>query len=261
MYTPFQLKDRVAVVTGGGSGIGQSICNVFAKAGAKVYVLDINEVLASSTANDIEAEGNSATGIKADVSIQEEMIQVYNDIIEREGRIDIVVCNAGIAQIGKLEDTSPEDLDRVLEVNVKGVYNSMFAAIDQMKKQESGVFLIMASVAAMIAIPDRFGYSTTKGAVMTMMYSVARDYIDNGIRCNSISPGRVHTPFVDNYISQHYPGREKEMFEALSKTQPIGRMAKPDEIAHLALYLCSDESSFITGMNFPIDGGSINLSI
>jgi NAD(P)-dependent dehydrogenase (short-subunit alcohol dehydrogenase family) len=261
MHTPFQLTDRVAVVTGGASGIGQSICQVFARAGAKVYVLDINESLACKTAEEICNEGYRASGVQADVSIQEEMIRVYNQIVQKEGGIDIVVCNAGIAQIGKLEDTTPEDLDRVLEVNVKGVYNSMFAAIGQMKKQQSGVFLIMASVAAMIAIPERFGYSTTKGAVMTMTYSVARDYLNDGIRCNSISPGRVHTPFVDNYIAQHYPGREQEMFEALSKTQPIGRMANPEEIAHLALYLCADESSFITGMNFPIDGGSINLSI
>jgi NAD(P)-dependent dehydrogenase (short-subunit alcohol dehydrogenase family) len=118
----------------------------------------------------------------------------------------------------------------------------------------------MASVAALVGIPDRFAYSTTKGAVIAMTQSVAKDYLKEGIRCNSISPARVHTPFVDGFLKANYPGKEQEMFEKLSKTQPIGRMATPLEIAYLALYLCSEEASFITGCDYPIDGGFVKLN-
>jgi NAD(P)-dependent dehydrogenase (short-subunit alcohol dehydrogenase family) len=136
----------------------------------------------------------------------------------------------------------------------------MQAAIGFMKAQHKGVILNVASVASTVGITDRFAYSMTKGAVLTMTLSVAKDYVKHGIRCNSISPGRVHTPFVDGFLKANYPGQEEEMFEKLSKTQPIGRMAKPEEIAHLAVYLCSDEASFITGSDYAIDGGFIKLN-
>ena len=129
-----------------------------------------------------------------------------------------------------------------------------------MKQNKAGVILNLASIANNVGLPDRFAYSMTKGAVYAMTLSVARDYIHEGIRCNCISPGRVHTPFVDGFIKKNYPGKEEEMFEKLSKTQPIGRMAKPEEIASLILYLCSDEASFITGCDYPIDGGFIKLN-
>jgi NAD(P)-dependent dehydrogenase (short-subunit alcohol dehydrogenase family) len=143
---------------------------------------------------------------------------------------------------------------------VKGTYNAMFGAIEIMKKQQKGVILNIASVASSVGISDRFAYSMSKGAVLMMTLSVAKDYVHEGIRCNCISPARVHTPFVDGFLKANYPGKEKEMFEKLSKTQPIGRMAKPEEIANLALYLCSDEASFITGSDYPIDGGFIKLN-
>ena len=136
----------------------------------------------------------------------------------------------------------------------------MYAAIPQFRNSGGGVIVNMASIAALVGIPDRFVYSTTKGAIIAMTLSVAKDYISENIRCNSISPARVHTPFVDGFISKNYPGQEKIMFEKLSKTQPIGRMAKPEEIAALALYLCSDEASFITGCDYPIDGGFVKLN-
>jgi 2-keto-3-deoxy-L-fuconate dehydrogenase len=145
-------------------------------------------------------------------------------------------------------------------VNVKGMFNTMQKAVPIMKKQKGGVILNMASVAALVGIPDRFAYSATKGAVIAMTQSVARDYLKEGIRCNCISPARVHTPFVDGFLKANYPGKEQEMFEKLSKTQPIGRMATPLEIAYLALYLCSDEASFITGCDYPIDGGFVKLN-
>ena len=136
----------------------------------------------------------------------------------------------------------------------------MLACVPHMKKNGGGVILNMASVAAHVGLADRFAYSLSKGAVLPMTYSVAKDYIKDNIRCNSISPARVHTPFVDGYLADHYPGKEKEMFEQLSKTQPIGRMAQPEEVANLALYLCSDEASFITGTDYTLDGGFIKLN-
>jgi NAD(P)-dependent dehydrogenase (short-subunit alcohol dehydrogenase family) len=232
----FSLKNKVAVVTGGGSGIGKAIASVFAENGAIVKILDLTE------------------GVN--VSIQSEVDKAINSI----GRIDILVNSAGIAHIGNLEKTTEADFDRVYNVNVKGTYNTMHAVVPIMKQQKGGVILNIASVAGTVGIPDRFAYSMSKGAVMSMTLSVAKDFVKDGIRCNSISPGRVHTPFVDGFIKANYPGKEEEMFDKLSKTQPIGRMAKPDEIAYLALYLCSDEASFITGTDYPIDGGFIKLN-
>ena len=166
----------------------------------------------------------------------------------------------GIAHIGKADTTLEADFDRVINVNVKGVYNCVYAAIPLLRKLGGGVILNMASIAATLGLPDRFAYSTAKGAVISMTLSVARDYIGENIRCNSISPARVHTPFVDGFIAKNYAGKEKEMFEKLSKSQPIGRMAQPTEIAALALYLCSEEASFITGCDYPIDGGFVKLN-
>jgi NAD(P)-dependent dehydrogenase (short-subunit alcohol dehydrogenase family) len=237
--TVFNLEDKVVVITGAGSGIGKAIATVLEKSGAIIHGFDIKDAK-----------------YKVDVSVQSEVDKVIADI----GRIDILVNSAGIAHIGNLENTSEADIDRIYNVNVKGTYNMMHAVIPIMKKQKKGVILNMASVAGTVGIPDRFAYSMSKGAVISMTLSVAKDYIRDGIRCNCISPGRVHTPFVDGFIKANYPGKEQEMFEKLSKTQPIGRMATPDEIAYLALYLCSDEAGFITGTDYPIDGGFIKLN-
>ncbi|MCL4155981.1 UNVERIFIED_CONTAM: hypothetical protein GTU68_014407, partial [Idotea baltica] len=181
------------------------------------------------------------------------------DAIANSGGIDILVNNAGVAHVGNLEGTSEADLDRIYAVNIKGVYNGMFACIPHMK-DKGGVILNLASVASSVGIADRFAYSMSKGAVLTMTLSVAKDYVSHNIRCNSISPGRVHTPFVDGFIAKNYPGKEEEMFEKLSATQPIGRMGQPQEIADLALFLCSDQAAFITGTDYPIDGGFIKLN-
>jgi len=239
----FSLDKKIVVITGAGSGIGKAIADVFVRQGAIVKVLDLN----------VETGGNS---YKVNVSVQSEVDKVIADI----GRVDILVNSAGIAHIGNLENTTEADIDRIYNVNVKGTYNTMHAVVPVMKKQKKGVILNIASVAGTVGIPDRFAYSMSKGAVMSMTLSVAKDFIKDGIRCNSISPGRVHTPFVDNFIKANYAGKEQEMFEKLSKTQPIGRMATPDEIGYLALYLCSDEASFITGTDYPIDGGFIKLN-
>ncbi len=246
-----ELKNKTAIVTGGASGIGLAITKVFAENGAKVHILEIKDDVKFDLEGKIEI-------YQCDVSDQKQVQEVIGKIT-RSGQLDILVNNAGIAHVGNIEKTSEDDLDRLYRVNVKGVYNCIKASIGALKKSR-GVILNMASIVSHVGIPDRFAYSMTKGAVLTMTYSVAKDYIGDGVRCNSISPARVHTPFVDGFLAQNYPDREQEMFEKLSKTQPIGRMAKPEEVANLALYLCSKKAGFITGTDFPIDGGFIHLN-
>jgi 2-keto-3-deoxy-L-fuconate dehydrogenase len=255
----FDLKNKVAVITGGGSGIGRAIALLFAKQGANTFILDYDKKAAAGVAEEAVAAGGMATALACDVSNQEQVKEVVATIALEAGGIQLLVNNAGIAHVGTVETTSEDDFNRLLSVNVRGVYNCLHAIIPHMR-QTGGAILNMASIASSVGLPDRFAYSMTKGAVVGMTLSIARDYISQGIRCNCISPARVHTPFVDGFISKNYPGKEKEMFEKLSKTQPIGRMAEPQEIAYLVLYLCSDEASFITGCDYPIDGGFINLN-
>ena len=257
---PFALDGKIALVTGGGSGIGESICRTFASAGAHVFLLDIDEAGARRVAEEIQAGGGQVEVVSGNVSHQSEMIRICKDIVATAGRLDILVNNAGIAHVGRLEDTTEEDLDRIYSVNIKGVYNGMMAALPHMKQQQGGVILNIGSIASSLGLPGRFAYSMSKGAVLAMTYTVARDYIGYNIRCNSIAPARIHTPFVDGFLAKNYPGQEEEMFNNLSQTQPIGRMGRPDEVAHLALYLCSDEAAFITGTNYPIDGGFLTLN-
>ncbi|WP_162054574.1 SDR family NAD(P)-dependent oxidoreductase [Pontibacter pamirensis] len=252
----FQLDNKIALVTGGGSGIGKAVALTFARQGATVHVLDVSPENGSTTVEEIEEAGGKASFQACDVTNQQEVVQVFQGI----GKLDILVNNAGISNIGKADTTKEEDFDRVYQVNVKGVYNCLFAAIPLMKANGGGVILNLGSVAAIVGLNDRFAYTMSKGAVQAMTLSVAKDYLQDNIRCNSISPARVHTPFVDGFLEKNYPGQEEEMFRKLSKTQPIGRMAKPDEIANLILYLCSDEASFITGTDYPIDGGFIKLN-
>lgn len=257
---PFRLDNKVSIITGGGSGIGKAIAQVFAAQGSNVCILELNASAARETESWIRDHQGNATAYACNVSNQMEVKATVEEIHRNFGRIDILVNCAGIAHIGKLENTSEADFDRLFNVNVKGVYNVMQAVIGHMKAQKYGVILNLASVAALVSVADRFAYSMTKGAVYTMTQSVAKDYVKEGIRCNSISPGRVHTPFVDGFLKANYPGKEAEMFDKLSQTQPIGRMAKPEEVANLALYLCSDEASFITGTDYPIDGGFVKLN-
>ncbi len=252
----FDLTNKTAAITGAASGIGRAIAMLFAKQGASIHIIDFNLAAAELVVAEITALGGSAFAHAADVSDQNLMVNIF----ERIGKLDILVNNAGIAHVGTIETTSSADFDKVFRVNVQGAYNAMFAAIPAIKSNGKGVILNLASIAALIGIPDRFAYSMSKGAIVAMTMSVARDYLNQNIRCNSISPARVHTPFVDGFIAKNYPGKETEMFEKLSKSQPIGRMGSVDDIAALALYLCSDESSFITGNDYPIDGGFIHLN-
>jgi len=251
----FSLSNKHALVTGAGSGIGRAVALLLAKQGATVYVADINLDQTDEVVREIENAGGRAVGKVTDVSNQ----QLVDAVFAGLPKLDILVNSAGVSHIGTVESTSEEDMDRLYRVNVKGVYNCLRAGIPLLKKG-GGVIVNMCSIAATVGIPDRFAYSMTKGAVYSMTLSVAKDYLKERVRCNCISPARVHTPFVDGFLKKNYPGKEEEMFEKLSKTQPIGRMAKPDEIAGLILYLCSDEASFITGCDYPIDGGFIKLN-
>ena len=252
----FSLKNKTAVITGAGSGIGRATAIVFAKQGAIVHLLDLNEVALAVVENEIKELGAGVIVHQVDVANQSGV----NAVFEKIGKVDLLVNCAGISNIGRADNTSETDFDRVYNVNVKGIYNCLHAAIPCMKENKYGVIINMASIANNVGLADRFAYSMSKGAVLGMTLSVAKDYIHDGIRCNCVSPARVHTPFVDDFIAKNYPGKEKEMFEKLSKSQPIGRMAKPEEVAHLILYLCSDEASFVTGCDYPIDGGFINLN-
>lgn len=252
----FSLSNKTAVVTGAGSGIGKAVALTFAKAGAKVFAADVNAENAEKTTEEIREAGGEAEILVCDVTSQDTVLDAFNRI----GTIDILVNSAGISHIGRADNTPAEDFERVFRVNVQGVYNCLYAVIPLMKSNGGGVIVNMASIAAHVGLPDRFAYSMSKGAVYAMTLSVAKDYIADNIRCNSISPARVHTPFVDGFLARNYPGQEKEMFEKLSKTQPIGRMATPDEVSGLILYLCSDEASFITGNDYAIDGGFIKLN-
>ena len=246
------------IITGGASGIGLAITKLFASKGNNVYFLDYNESLGKEVEKELLEEGFKVTFLQADVSNLEDVKKTFGRLPEK---IDVLVNNAGISHIGNLENTSEEDFERVFQVNTKGVFTCSQAAIPKLKANGGGCIINMCSVAAIIGIPDRFAYSMTKGAVMSMTLSIARDYVSHNIRCNCISPGRVHTPFVDGFLAKNYPGQEKEMFAKLAATQPIGRMGLPEEIAAMVFYLGSDDASFITGSNFNIDGGFMGLKV
>ena len=254
----FNLNNKTAIITGGGSGIGRAMSVLFAKQGANVYILDLDEKGVNATIAEI-GENGTATYVKTDVSNADDVKKSVSSIGTKHGSIDILINNAGIAHVGTVETTEESDFDRLYSVNVKGVFLVSKNVVPFMK-EKGGSILNLASIASTIGLPDRFAYSTTKGAVVGMTLSLAKDYLRYNIRCNCISPARVHTPFVDGFIAKNYPGKEEEMFRKLSATQPIGRMGKPEEIAYLALYLCSDEASFITGCDYPIDGGFTRLN-
>lgn len=252
----FRLDNKVAAITGGGSGIGRAVAKVFAQQGAVVYIIDLSAENGQAVLAEVEAEGGQGFAYACDVSNQQQVDEVFSKI---EG-LNILVNNAGIAHVGNVENTFEQDFERVFNVNVKGVYNCLHAAVPLMKKNGGGAITNLSSIAALVGISDRFAYSMSKGAVHAMSLSVARDFLSSNIRSNTISPARVHTPFVDGFIAKNYPGKEQEMFEKLSKSQPIGRMGTVEEIAKLILYLSTDDASFITGNDYSIDGGFIKLN-
>lgn len=253
-----RLDGKTAAITGGASGIGLAIAHAFASAGAAVHILDLNRERAESSAKEIAAAGGKASAHACDLADENDAARGFGAIIA-QGRLDILVNNVGMANIGTVETTSAADFDRVIRVNVNSYFYATKAVVGHMRASGGGVILNMASIAGSTGLPDRFAYSTSKGAIIAMTYSVARDLLKHNVRCNCISPARVHTPFVDGYLKNNYPGREEEMYKVLSSAQPIGRMGKPEEVAALAVYLCSDAASFITGCDYLLDGGFVNL--
>jgi len=255
---PFSLHGKTAIVTGAASGIGFEVARVLASSGAHVHILDLCQTQIDAAIANISSShgGAAAVGHACDVTDGAAVDAVFASLAKASGRIDVLVNNAGISAVGDVLSCTATDLDRVYAVNVKGVFHCLKAGVRHMIADgKGGAIVNLASIASVHGLADRFAYSATKGAVLTMTYSVATDYVKHGIRCNAVCPGRVHTPFVDGYLKKHYPGSEAAMFAKLSSWQPLGRMGRPDEIAHLILYLVSDEAEFVTGAAVPIDGG------
>ena len=255
------MQDKVAVITGGGKGIGQAIAQRFGSEGAKVAIWEVDEKSAQANVMTIEAEGGTALAVSCDVTNHASVVAATETTESNLGKASILVNNAGIAHVGTVEDTTEEDFDRVQVVNVKGPFNCLRVLVPRMVENGGGVILNLASIASRLGISERFAYSTSKGAMLAMTLSVAKDYVNHDIRCNCLCPGRVHTPFVDGYLEKYYPDESErlKMFNKLSEYQPIGRMGKPEEIAALAAFLCSDEASFITGSAYDVDGGTMLL--
>ena len=243
---------KYAIITGGGSGIGRAIALRIAQDDCHVVILDIQKEAGDETVKLIEEAGGSGDCLPCDVSDTESVRAAF----EKISRVDILVNSAGIASIGNVENTTPEEMDRIYGVNVKGIYHCLHFAMPKLVAEGGGAVLNIASIAAKVGIQDRFAYSMSKGAAFAMTLSVAKDYIDQGIRSNCLCPARIHTPFVDGFLEKNYPEEERaEMFGKLSEYQPIGRMGKPSEVAELAAFLCSDKAAFITGSAYDIDGG------
>jgi NAD(P)-dependent dehydrogenase (short-subunit alcohol dehydrogenase family) len=241
----------IAVVTGAGSGIGRATALQLASDGYDVRIFELSAEAAGETLSLLQKAGGTGAIQAVDVSSTESVRAAFADL----ARLDVLVNNAGIAHIGNVLNTSPEDLDRLYQINVRGAYHCLHFGIPIMLKNGGGSIVNLASIASKVGIPDRFAYSMSKGAVFSMTLSVARDFVDKGIRCNCVCPARVHTPFVDGFIAKNYPGQEAEMFAKLSAGQPIGRMGEPEEIATLIAFLCSNKAAFITGSAYDIDGG------
>lgn len=252
------MKSKNILITGGASGIGLAMVRKFAVEGCHVFFIDTNNIEGTKLQLEEGEKGYIVKFLEGSIASYSEVEKLISQI---PCKIDTLINNAGISHIGKAETTSEEDFDRLFQVNVKGMFNCIKAALPKLKEGRGGSILNMCSVAASIGIPDRFAYSMTKGAALSMTLSVARDYVADGIRCNCLSPGRVHTPFVDGFLAKNYPGQEKEMFEKLAATQPIGRMGTSEEIAELAYFISSEAGGFITGANFNIDGGFMGLKM
>ena len=253
----FRLDGKTALVTGAGSGIGREIALLFAKQGATVAVGDINDEGATGVVDEIASDGGNALALHLDVASLDSANGAVAAIVEQTGRLDILVNNAGIGMVGSLTETAPADFDRLMGVNVNGIYYCSQAAVNQMLKQDpqGGAIVNIASVAGQVAVARRFAYGTTKGAVISMTQSIAMDYIERGVRCNCICPGTVESPFVEAYLQRYHAGEVEETRKQLHARQPLGRMGRPDEIAPLALYLASEEAAYVTGSQMVIDGG------
>jgi NAD(P)-dependent dehydrogenase (short-subunit alcohol dehydrogenase family) len=245
------IENPIVVVTGGGSGIGRATSIAMAAQGFDIRIFDLSPEGAEETLDLVRGAGGTGAFSQVDVSDTESVRVAFSGL----PRLDALINNAGVAHVGNVLDAAPEDIDRLYRINIRGVYHCLHFGLPVMLRHGGGSIVNLASIASKVGIPDRFAYSMTKGAVLSMTLSVARDFVDKGVRCNCVCPARVHTPFVDGFIAKTYPGHEAEMFAKLSAGQPIGRMGTPSEVASLIAYLCSPQASFITGSAYDIDGG------
>lgn len=245
------IENPIVVVTGGGSGIGRATSIAMAAQGFDIRIFDLSPEGAEETLDLVRGAGGTGAFSQVDVSDTESVRVAFSGF----PRLDALINNAGVAHVGNVLDATPEDIDRLYRINIRGVYHCLHFGLPVMLRHGGGSIVNLASIASKVGIPDRFAYSMTKGAVLSMTLSVARDFVDKGVRCNCVCPARVHTPFVDGFIAKTYPGQEAEMFAKLSAGQPIGRMGTPSEVASLIAYLCSPQASFITGSAYDIDGG------
>ena len=256
-----KLDDKIAIVTGSGKGIGRAIALRFANEGAKVAIWEKDLNAAEETSKQINDSGRTAVSIECEISDKNSVSNALKETIDALGKPTHLINNAGIAHVGTATTTTEEDFDRVMSVNTKGLFLCLQAVLPVLVDNGGGIILNLASIASRLGIADRFAYSASKGAALAMTLSVAKDYVDQGIRCNCLCPGRVHTPFVDGFLEKYYPDKTErsEKFTELSKYKPIGRMGEPEEIASLATFLCSEEASFITGSAYDVDGGTMTL--
>jgi NAD(P)-dependent dehydrogenase (short-subunit alcohol dehydrogenase family) len=253
----FQLDGKRALITGAGSGIGEATARLLAQEGAQVIVADVQAEAAQRVTASIGELGGSASALLLDVADEAQVRAGFEEVTQQRARLDILVNNAGISHVGNILETSLEEWERVLRVNARGVFLCAREAVRVMLQQEpkGGVIINMASTVALIGIDRRLPYTASKGAVLAMTRSIAIDFVGQGIRCNAICPGTVHTPFVEGYLKRNFPGQEEAVRQTLHARQPLGRMGLPEEIASAALYLASDEAAFVTGSALVIDGG------
>lgn len=262
LANPFSLASKAAIVTGAGSGIGKAIATQFVARGAIVGIFEVDLAVAEAAAAEINAAAakvpgtGKAEGYKVDIANEAVVKAAFDNFVNKHKRLDILVNNAGISSVGSIENATGEEMDKVYNVNIKGVFHCGQAAVRHMKALKiAGSIINLASIASTVGIQNRFIYGMSKGAVLTMTLSMATDLVGDKIRVNCVCPGRVHTPFVDGFLAKNFAGKEKEQFEVLAQWQPLGRMGRPEEIASIILYLASDESSFVTGAAYAVDGG------
>ena len=249
-----RLDGKVSVITGAGSGIGQASARLFAREGARVVVSDIDLAAAQATVDEITEAGGQAIAERVDVTDQESTTALAERVVQRFERVDVLFNNAGIAGVGDVLETEPELFDRVMRVNVRGVYLMSRALVPQMIKQRSGSIINMSSGIAEMGLARRVSYAASKGAVLSMTKSMQVDLAQFGIRVNALMPGTILTPFVERYLKESYADPEEGM-ASIRKRQLSSELGRPEDVAGAALYLASDESKFVMASGLVIDGG------
>lgn len=252
-----RLRDKVALITGAGSGIGRATAVLFAREGAAVLVADLDEAGGRQTVETITNAGGRATFRRVNVTAAADVRDMVAEAVAFGGaaRLDIAFNNAGISCVGSVEETSEEEWDRVMAVNVRGVYLGCRYEVEQMKAQGGGCIVNMSSSIAATGLARRAAYAASKGAVLSLTRSMQVDCAPHGIRVNALMPGTIFTPFVEGYLKRSFAGHEEEALESIRRRQLTGRLGQPEDVASAALFLASDESSFIMGAGLAVDGG------